>query len=138
MKFGETLKVHYPEARNTNQCPFCNKNPRDCGIGGVFKGDSFVRISMVCKSYVPQPMQIGEVRETAYEKDELSANGCPMCGNFAEKCRFKGNWMDKNHVEIIHPCLSEKISGSKSKGSHPCTCDLYTVLMVTGCKCGGI
>lgn len=33
--------------------------------------------------------------------------------------------------------LIDYFDASEKKGKHKCTCDLFTVLMVTGCVCGG-
>jgi len=86
-------------------------------------------------------MNVGDVLKIIH-KDHYR---CPFCnvgwdGGSRYPCGFRGKWANEDRNSMIVECICSNYENSceiKSDVRHPCKCDLFSVLMVTGCKCGG-
>lgn len=143
MEAGEILK--YDGHVNRPCCLFCGEKivtntAYACGFSGAYANlpQGFIAVHTPCKRTGALPIQRGETRKVIIE----DSGNCPFCGGSIEECGLVGQYVDvlaRNKVKIDQPCnVFNANLPKKTKAKNPCNCDMFTVLMVKGCQCGGI
>lgn len=92
-------------------------------------------------------MRTYTLEEFGSSPDIYAAPTCPHCKSSMKSniktaifvCGFqvKARACSKFYEEIT-PCPTQGQTELNIVSSHPCTCDMFTVLLRSGCQCGGV
>lgn len=83
-------------------------------------------------------MNVGDLLDPVFPRN-MNEPQCPFCGETKHNengffCGMNGTWRGYQ-VFVTQICKNHK---PDQKPTPVCTCDLFTVLMVTGCRCGAL